>query len=59
MKDYIKSIIQHGITSAGAVLVACGIIDNDVLDQFVDANTEFIAGGILYLVGQIWSLIKK
>lgn len=59
MVKYIKSIIQHALTALGAVLVAKGIIDQDQVQQFVDANIAVCVGAITYFVGQLWDIKNK
>ena len=59
MKKYIQSLVQHGLTALGAVLVAAGIADNDTVSQFVTVNTAVVTGAIVYLLGQIWAIFTK
>lgn len=59
MTKYIKSIVQHGLTALGAILVAKGIIDQDQVQQFVDTNVVVIVGAITYGLGQIWDIKSK
>ena len=59
MVKYIKSIIQHALTALGAVLVAKGIIYQDQVQQFVDANVAVVVGAITYALGQIWDIKTK
>lgn len=59
MKKYIQSIVQHGLTALGAILVAAGIADNDTVSQFVTVNTAIITGAVVYLLGQLWSMFTK
>lgn len=59
VSKYIKSIVQHGITALGAILVAKGIVDAEQVQQFVDTNVAIIVGAITYLIGQIWGIKSK
>lgn len=59
MKKYIQSLVQHGLTALGAVLVAAGIADNDTVSQFVTVNTAVVTGAIVYLLGQLWAIFTK
>ena len=59
MKKYVQSVVQHGLTALGAVLVAAGIVDNDTVAQFVTVNTAIITGAVMYAVGQLWAVFTK
>lgn len=59
MKKYLQSIIQHGLTALGAVLVAAGIADNETVSQFVTVNAAIITGAIVYALGQLWDMFTK
>lgn len=59
MKKYIQSLIQHGLTALGAVLVAAGIADNETVSQFVTVNTAIITGAVVYALGQFWAMFTK
>ena len=56
---YVKSIVQHGVTALGAILVAKGIIDAEQVQQFVDTNVAIIVGAITYFIGQFWDIKSK
>ena len=58
---YLTSLIRHGLTALGALLVAKGIIDQDTADQMVAGNTDIVLGVVSYLIGQVcsWWTIKK
>ena len=58
---YLTSIIRHALTALGGILVAKGIIDQDVADNMVNNETEVILGLISYVLGQVcsWWTIKK
>jgi len=51
MKDQILGLIRHALTFVGGIIVAKGLVD-DVLFQE-------IAGGVMTLVGAIWSVASK
>lgn len=51
MKDQVLGLIRHALTFIGGVVVAKGLVD-DVLFQEV-------LGGIMTLVGAIWSVASK
>jgi len=51
MKDQILGLIRHALTFVGGLIVAKGLVD-DVLFQE-------IAGGVMTLVGAIWSVASK
>lgn len=59
MRKWLQSIIQHGLTALGAILVAAGIVDNDTVVQFVTVNTAIFSGIIMYLLGQLWDVFTK
>ena len=59
VSKYVKSIVQHGVTALGAILVAKGIVDAEQVQQFVDTNVAIIVGAITYLIGQIWDIKSK
>ena len=59
MRKWLQSIVQHGLTAIGAVLVAAGIVDNDTVAQFVSVNGAIITGAIMYALGQLWSGFTK
>ena len=58
---YLTSLIRHGLTALGALLVPKGIIDQDTADQMVAGNTDIVLGIISYAIGQVcsWWTIKK
>ena len=58
---YLTSLIRHGLTALGALLVAKGIIDQETADQMVAGNTDIVLGVVSYLIGQVcsWWTIKK
>lgn len=58
---YLTSIIRHGLTALGALLVGKGIVDQDVADNMINNDTEIVLGVISYVIGQVcsWWTIKK
>lgn len=51
MKEQALGLIRHALTFVGGIIVAKGIID-DVLFQE-------ILGGVMTLVGAVWSVVDK
>ena len=51
MKDQILGLVRHALTFVGGIIVAKGLVD-DVLFQE-------ILGGILTIVGSVWSVVSK
>ena len=51
MKDQTLGLIRHALTFVGGIIVAKGLVD-DVLFQE-------ILGGIMTLVGSVWSVASK
>jgi hypothetical protein len=51
MKDQVLGLIRHALTFAGGIIVAKGLVD-DILFQE-------ILGGVMTLVGAIWSVTSK
>jgi hypothetical protein len=50
-KEQVIGIIRHVITFAGGILVVKGVID--------DAMVQEVLGGVLGLVGTVWSIVDK
>jgi hypothetical protein len=51
MKDQILGLIRHALTFAGGIIVAKGLVDDVLLQE--------ILGGVMTLVGGIWSVASK
>ena len=51
MPAWVSALIRHGLTAAGAALVAKGVVDEGTWTE--------IAGGVVALIGVIWSLMDK
>jgi hypothetical protein len=51
MKDQILGLVRHALTFVGGIIVAKGLVD-DILFQE-------ILGGIMTLVGGVWSVVSK
>lgn len=50
-KEQVLGIVRHTLTFVGGVLVTKGLID--------DAMATEIIGGIITLVGTVWSVVEK
>lgn len=59
LSPYVGSLIRHGLTAAGAILVAKGVIDSGQAADFVDAAAPVIVGGVGWVIGQGASLLEK
>ena len=51
MNDKVAGIIRHALTSLGGALVAGGYLTSD--------EWTTIAGGLMIVVGVVWSIIAK
>jgi hypothetical protein len=51
------SLVRHGLTSLGAVLVALGISEQEV-QAFTMASQPVIVGLAIHLVGLVWSAAR-
>lgn len=51
MSEYVCSLIRHGATAAGTILVTKGFTDQ--------AGLEALAGGLVALAAVIWGLVNK
>lgn len=50
-KDTILGIIRHVLTFAGGILIAKGVAD--------DATVTELIGGIITVIGAVWSILSK
>lgn len=50
-KEQVVGVIRHVITFVGGILVVKGILD--------DAMVQEVLGGVLGLVGTVWSIVDK
>ncbi len=50
-KEKVLGIIRHALTFVGGFLVMKGLVDESVVTEVV--------GGVITLVGTIWSVINK
>ncbi len=50
-KDQILGIVRHGLTFIGGILIMKGVLD--------ESTSQEVIGGIVTLVGTIWSIIDK
>lgn len=51
MKEQVLGLIRHALTFAGGIVVAKGFIGEGV--------SEEIIGGVMTLIGAIWSVLDK
>jgi hypothetical protein len=51
MKEQVLGLIRHALTFVGGIVIAKGYID--------EALTVEIIGGVMTLVGAIWSVASK
>lgn len=51
MKDQVLGLIRHALTFVGGVIVAKGLVDEGMFQE--------VLGGIMTLVGAIWSIASK
>lgn len=51
MKDQVLGLIRHALTFVGGVIVAKGLVDEVLFQE--------ILGGVMTLVGAIWSVASK
>jgi hypothetical protein len=51
MKDQVLGIVRHALTFVGGIVIAKGLVD--------DALFQEILGGVMTLVGAIWSIASK
>jgi hypothetical protein len=50
-KDQILGITRHALTFVGGILIMKGLVDEALFTE--------ISGGIMTLVGAVWSIIAK
>jgi hypothetical protein len=50
-KDQVLGIIRHALTFVGGFLVMKGLVDETMVTEIV--------GGVVALVGSIWSIVAK
>ena len=50
-KEQVVGVIRHLITFVGGILVVKGILD--------EAMVQEVLGGVLGLVGTVWSIVDK
>ena len=51
MKDQLSGLIRHVLTFVGGIIVTKGLIDESLVQEVI--------GGIMTLVGAVWSIIAK
>lgn len=57
LTEYIRSFIRHALSTVGGSLIGYGVTDS-MLNSFSDALAPIIAGFVMTLVAQIWSLVQ-
>ena len=50
-KDHLLGIVRHSMTFIGGLMVAKGMIDEAMIPE--------LTGGLITLVGAIWSIVVK
>ena len=50
-KEMVLGLVRHGLTFIGGLLVTKGLLDTNILTELV--------GGVITLVGGLWSVISK
>lgn len=50
-KEQVIGIVRHSLTFIGGLLIMKGIVD--------EATSSEVIGGIITLVGTIWSIVEK
>lgn len=50
-REQLIGIVRHGLTFIGGVVVMKGLVDESTMTE--------ITGGVLTLVGAVWSIIEK
>lgn len=50
-QEQVLGIIRHTLTFVGGILIAKGLVDETLVSE--------ITGGVLTLVGAIWSIVAK
>ena len=51
MKDQVLGLIRHALTFVGGIIVAKGLVDESLSQEVI--------GGVMTLVGAIWSIVNK
>jgi hypothetical protein len=51
MKDQVLVLVRHALTFVGGIIVAKGLVDDSLFQE--------IAGGVMTLVGAVWSIVSK
>ena len=63
IKKFIASNVRHWLTLGAGILVAKGFLDQEsaaVAAEGVSSGvTELVLGGVMFLIGQGWSLVDK
>lgn len=58
LAPFVGSLVRHGVTVAGGILVAKGLADQGAVDQAASGLGDIVGGSAIYLIGQALSFIK-
>jgi hypothetical protein len=50
-KEQVLGIVRHVLTFAGGIVIAKGVADENTVNEII--------GGVITLVGTIWSIVSK
>jgi hypothetical protein len=50
-KDQVLGIIRHILTFAGGIVVAKGVVEQEIIQE--------VSGSLVTLIGAIWSILSK
>lgn len=56
---YVGSLVRHGLTALGAILIAKGIVDAEQANTWVEATMVLVPGIVSWLAGQLSSFAAK
>ena len=63
IKKFVASNVRHWLTLGAGLLVAKGYLDQEsataAAEGIASGSTELIVGGVMFLIGQGWSLVDK
>lgn len=57
--DLLGSFVRHALTGLGSVLIALPTLTPEVVTPFTDSAEAVVVGIVLYLVGQVSSVLEK
>jgi hypothetical protein len=58
MKKFVGSLIRHGLTAIGAILINKGLMDQAGVEQIASIS-DVLAGLLLALFGLLWSHLRN